>query len=122
MLGEPVKTVALVMLLYEEGKVTDIVNLPGTDTDVRLLQPENAFSPIFVTESGIVTDTRPLQSLNAPSPMLVTESGIVTDVRPLQPENAPRLILVTGKTPNEEGIVIGPDVDSDTAGDEASPI
>jgi hypothetical protein len=40
---------------------------------------------MLVTESGIVTDVRPLQPRNAYLPMLVTPLPIVTDVRPLQP-------------------------------------
>ena len=43
---------------------------------------------MLVTESGIDTDVRLVQLENAESAMLVTESGIVTDVRLLQSENA----------------------------------
>ena len=48
---------------------------------VRLLQPENADSPIFLTPSGIVILAIPPHSANAPSPMLVTLSGIATLVK-----------------------------------------
>ena len=57
-------------------------------TDVRPLQPEKAYSPIDVTELGMVTDVRPLQSKKAHSPIFVTELGIITDIRPLQPLKA----------------------------------
>ena len=52
--------------------------------DVKPLQPEKAFSPILVTEFGIVTDVKPLQLEKAPSLILVTEFGMVIDVKPLQ--------------------------------------
>ena len=52
--------------------------------DVKPLQPEKAFSPINVTEFGIVTDVKPLQLEKAPSLILVTEFGMVIDVKPLQ--------------------------------------
>ena len=42
-------------------------------TLVRPLQPENAKSPMRVTELGMVTLVRLLQSENAEFPMLVTE-------------------------------------------------
>ena len=48
----------------------------------RLLQFENAFSPIFVTELPIFTFARFPQYENASSPMLLTESGIVKSVSP----------------------------------------
>ena len=57
----------------------------GIVTLVKLLQPSNARTPMFVTESGIVTLVSPLQPENAEDPMIVTESGIVTPVSPLQP-------------------------------------
>ena len=53
-----------------------LVTEAGIVTDVRPLQPENAWTPMFVTESGIVTDVRPLQLEKAWAPMLVTVSGI----------------------------------------------
>ena len=43
---------------------------------------------MLVTLLGIVTLVRLVQSENAPSPMLVTLLGIVTLVRLVQPENA----------------------------------
>ena len=48
--------------------------------------------------------------------MLLTESGSVTDVRPLQPENAFMPMLVTGCPSIVAGIIMGPVVDSGTAG------
>ena len=53
-------------------------------TPASEVQPENAYSPMFVTLFGIVTLVRPL-TRNALSPMLVTLFGIVTPGRPLQP-------------------------------------
>ena len=55
--------------------------------DRELLQPKNAFSPIFV-DLGIVIADRLLQPLNVPPSILVTELGIVMDDRLLQPQNA----------------------------------
>ena len=49
--------------------------------EVRSEQPEKAFSPMAVTELGIVTEVRLTQSEKADSPILVTELGIVTEVR-----------------------------------------
>ena len=40
---------------------------------------------MLVTPSGIVTDVKLLQPEKARSPMLVTLSGMVTDVKPVQP-------------------------------------
>jgi hypothetical protein len=50
---------------------------------VRLAQPPNTFTPMFVTLFGIVTLFRLMQLKNAPFPMLVTgrpliEPGMVT--------------------------------------------
>ena len=42
----------------------------------RDVQPENASSPILVTESGMTIFSSDAQSMNAPSLMLVTEFGI----------------------------------------------
>ena len=39
---------------------------------------------MLVTELGIVTEVRLVQPLNAHTPMLVTEFGIVTEVRLVQ--------------------------------------
>ena len=65
-----------------------LVTLSGIVTLVRLVQPENASSPMLVTLLGIVTLVRLVQPENASSPMLVTLLGIVTLVRLVQPENA----------------------------------
>ena len=67
----------------------------ATITDDSPEQPENAESPILVTELPMVTDVRLLQPENASSPILVTELGMVMDIRLLQPENAYFPILVT---------------------------
>ena len=49
----------------------------GIVTEVRLLQPKNANSPILLTDSGMVTEVRLLHSENANSPILITDSGIL---------------------------------------------
>lgn len=46
-------------------------------TEVRRLQYEKAYSPMEVTEEGIVTDVRPRLIEKANSPMEVTELGIL---------------------------------------------
>lgn len=69
--------------------------------DARLLQPEKAFVPIDVTDSGIVTEVRPVQLTNIPSLRAVTDSGMVIEARLLQPEKASLPMDVT-----EFGIVI----------------
>ena len=47
---------------------------------VRLLQLENAFSPMKVALSGMLTKVRLLKPLNAQPPMLVTPSCTTTEV------------------------------------------
>ncbi len=42
-----------------------LVTLFGIVTLVKLLQPENASTPMLVTLSGIVTLVKPVQSQNA---------------------------------------------------------
>ena len=56
-------------------------------TDVRPLQPEKAYSPIDVTELGMVTDVRPLKCLKAKAGIVLTPSPIVRDEILLQPSN-----------------------------------
>ena len=46
-------------------------------TECKDSQPQNARSPMLVTESGMVTDCKDVHQLNARSPMLVTESGMI---------------------------------------------
>ena len=65
-----------------------LVTLLGMVTLVRLVQPENAQSPMLVTLLGMVTLVRLVQSANAQSPMLVTLLGMVTLVRLVQSSNA----------------------------------
>lgn len=50
--------------------------------ETRLLQPENALSPNFVTVLGIVIEVRPMQPENAELPMAVTDVGKVEIVEP----------------------------------------
>lgn len=51
--------------------------LPPKEMLVRLLQPENASSPMKVTLLGMLTLVRLVQPPNAHSPMLVTLLGMV---------------------------------------------
>ena len=55
----------------------------------------NAYSPILVTEFGMITEIKPSQAQKAYSPMLVTEFGMVMEVKPEQPKKAPVPMLVT---------------------------
>ena len=61
----------------------------------RLEQPENAPSPMVVTEVGMLMAVRPVQPSNAPSPMVVTELGMLMAVRLRQSSNAPAPMIVT---------------------------
>ena len=67
----------------------------GMVTEVRPVQPENALLPMVVTLLGMVTEVRPVQPLKAEFPMLVTEFGMVTEVRHLKPLKASSPMLVT---------------------------
>ena len=58
-----------------------LVTALGRAMLVRLLQTENALSPIEVTPLGRVMLVRLLQKANAHEPILVTFSPILTDVR-----------------------------------------
>ena len=49
--------------------------------EVRLVQWENAYSPMLVTPSGMVMEVRLVQLENAQLPMLVTLSGMVMEVK-----------------------------------------
>ena len=55
-----------------------LVTLFGIIMLVRLLQPQNAESPMLVTLSGIVMLVRLLHQQNASLPMLVTPFSITT--------------------------------------------
>ncbi len=54
----------------------------------RLLQSENADSPILLTFFGITNPFRPLQPINDDFPIMRTLSGMVSPVRLLQFKNA----------------------------------
>jgi hypothetical protein len=53
---------------------------------VRLEQPEKAYPPIFVTDSGMVMLVRLSQPQKAHSPIFVTDGGMAMLVRLKQPE------------------------------------
>ena len=59
---------------------------------------------MLLTPSEIVTSAKAVQELNAYSPRFVTLSGIVTPVTVLIPENACAPIPVTGRPVIVEGI------------------
>ena len=61
---------------------------------VKLLQRENAESPMIVTLSGIVMLVKLLQSSNARNPIVVTLFGIVMLVKSLQNLNAESHIVL----------------------------
>ena len=77
-----VPLVAVEELAYHQPVVSS--NL----TEVRLVQPRNAFFPILVTLLGMVIVVKLLQLENAELPMLVTLLGMVIVVKPVQTENA----------------------------------
>ena len=54
---------------------------------VRLLQPENACSPMLPTPPPMLMLARFVQPSNAKNPMLVTLSGMMRLVRPRQRSN-----------------------------------
>ena len=58
-------------------------------SEVSPEQPENALSPMLVTDAGIVIEVRDLQPEKAVRSILVTVSGILNEVRLEQPENVP---------------------------------
>ena len=82
------------------------VTLSPIVTLVKLLQFENALSPMLVTLSEIVILVRPLQFENVYSPMLVTPSVMVMSLSIEQLINAPYRILppVTVTLRSVEGI------------------
>ena len=45
------------------------------------MQSEKAYSPMLVTDAGMVTEVRLLQPEKHPPGMLVTDAGMVTEVR-----------------------------------------
>ena len=67
----------------------------------KLLHPENACCPIFVTPSGIVILFKLLHPPNVSCPIFVTLSGIVILSKLLHPENVASPMLIT-----PSGIVI----------------
>ena len=62
-------------------------------TEVKPVQPPNAWVPILVTVDGIVTEVKLVQPSNAAAPILVTPTGIFTEVKLVQPWNALSSIL-----------------------------
>ena len=65
-----------------------LVTLEGIVTEVRGLQPANAYVPMLVTPFPIVTEEREEQAENALTPMLVTMSRSVRYLSDLLPRNA----------------------------------
>ena len=77
----------------------ELLQPPGSDFAlqqmVRLLQPLNAESPIFVTPSGMTMPVREEHLENAEFPIEVTLSGMTMLVREVQPTNASSPMVVT---------------------------
>ena len=48
--------------------------------EVKPVQSSKAFSPIDVTEFGILIEVKPVQFTKAKLPIVITELGIVTEV------------------------------------------
>ena len=67
----------------------------GMITEIKPSQAQKAYSPMLVTDLPIVTEVKPEHSEKAYSPMLVTEFGMVMEVKPEQPKKAPVPMLVT---------------------------
>ena len=80
------------------GALANFCGIESNGSEVQLLK---AFSPIEVTEEGIVICVNDEQPEKAKSPIEVTEEGIVICVNDEHPLKAPSPIEVT-----EEGIVI----------------
>ena len=87
------ETVSIMALQF--SRESYIVLPLSTTMEVREEQPQNAPSPILVTELGMVTEVREKQSRNAKSSMFITELGMVMEVREEQPSNADSPMLVT---------------------------
>ena len=67
----------------------------GIVIEVRAPQLRKASVPIEITEFGISIEDRLLQPLKAELPMVCTEGGSVTAARDRQPEKASSLMLVS---------------------------
>ena len=57
-----------------------LITKSGFKDNPRKQHPQNASSPILVTDDGMTILVSPLQSLNACLPMLVTDDGIIIDL------------------------------------------
>ena len=101
------------LLQYWKAYSPILVTELGIVIDVKLLQPLKVLFPILVTELGIVTEVKLLQQEKASLPILVTEFGMVTDFKPLQLEKADSSIYFTVYSKSftliEDGIVMSPE-------------
>ena len=70
------------MVLENASKPMSVI---GIVTVPRFVHPENAKSPMDVTESGMVAATRLVHPRNAARPMAVTEPGMVAATRLVHP-------------------------------------
>ena len=83
------KKLTFVNIVQEENAFAPIaVTDDGIETEVRPEQLKNAFSPIVMSPSGNVTEVRFEQLWNAPTPHVATDDGIIMEVRPVHPLNA----------------------------------
>ena len=78
----PSPQVTSVILLYPENQVS--THSQNKATEVRLVQPEKADSPMEMMLLGMVKVVRPVQFQKAELPMEVTLLGMVTEVRLVQ--------------------------------------
>ena len=80
----PPGMVTVVIPQPEKDKASIVYKLFGRANEVKLLQSENADSPMDNTLLGKAIEERLLQFLNAYLPIVSKPSDKVTEVRPLQ--------------------------------------
>ena len=81
----PSGMVTVVMPQPEKDKASIVYKLFGRANEVKLLQSENADSPIEITLLGMLMEVKLLHLLNALLPMEFKPSEIVSVVRLLHP-------------------------------------
>ena len=88
-----------IFLFFAKARLPILTFLP-TNTIVFNAVPANAFSPIIVTDDGMVRVANEAHPINAPALILVTDAGKITCFNEVHPENAFASIIDTdaGKT------------------------
>src|SRR5574344_771080 len=82
--------------MFTVCKLVQPLNVPSLSSSILLeivalpneVQPENDFTPIFVTVFGIFTESKEAQFSKADSSISVTPSGIMIEASILHPLNA----------------------------------